>query len=407
MLREKTFLFTTQHPWDSPWENPTRGMALEVSRKNQVLYVNPPQDMTSLLGHSRQARKEAGNRQIIRKISPTLWVLDPPVVLSSIAHMRNWALFVAINKRNNRKLAKAIFWALNYLELNSVIHINDGDIYNSFYLKELIDPELTIYRRSEEPTPLTESPSFNRMEPLLMRKSDLILTDSEWTAESARKYNTHAFNIGRGVDLSEYDPGKSYGIPYELRALPRPIVGYEGLLQVLTLSPGLIYRLASQRPDYSIVLVGPQDHIFRKHALHQLPNVHFIDGLDNSRAGYLAAFDVCIDPQVLNETTMATYPCQIDESLALGKPVVTVDSPRTGIFGELVHLTESEAGFIDAVDRAVAEAGDETLSRSRIEFAATHSWEQSVNRTYSAIDDLIREAYAGQQIDLPGDLIYS
>jgi glycosyltransferase involved in cell wall biosynthesis len=37
---------------------------------------------------------------------------------------------------------------------------------------------------------------------------------------------------------------------------------------------------------------------------------------------YIKASDVCINPQLLNETTKGNYPRKIDEYLAMGKPVV-------------------------------------------------------------------------------------
>jgi glycosyltransferase involved in cell wall biosynthesis len=57
---------------------------------------------------------------------------------------------------------------------------------------------------------------------------------------------------------------------------------------------------------------------------------------------YIKAFDVCINPQLLNETTKRNYPRKIDEYLAMGKPVVATKTIAMGYFKDWVYLAETK-----------------------------------------------------------------
>ncbi|HAI83429.1 MAG TPA: glycosyl transferase family 1, partial [Chitinophagaceae bacterium] len=84
---------------------------------------------------------------------------------------------------------------------------------------------------------------------------------------------------------------------------------------------------ATAKPEWSLVLVGPEDEAFKQSALHQLPNVHFLGSKQpEALPEYVAAFDVCINPQLLNEVTIGNYPRKVDEYLAMGKPVVATQT---------------------------------------------------------------------------------
>ncbi len=74
----------------------------------------------------------------------------------------------------------------------------------------------------------------------------------------------------------------------------------------------LVY-LAEQRPDWSIVLVGPEDEAFKASKLHQITNVHFLGSKPmEALPSYLNHFDVALNPQKLNEVTIGNYPRKID-----------------------------------------------------------------------------------------------
>lgn len=120
-----------------------------------------------------------------------------------------------------------------------------------------------------------------------------------------------------------------------------------------------------------------------------MENVHFLGRKATYEVpAYISAFDVCINPQLVNDVTIRNYPLKADEYLALGKPVVaTVTHTMQDVFGDYTHLATDCDGYISAMNEAVAEAGNERLRAERMAFARTHSWENSVKKIYKIIED--------------------
>ncbi|WP_254243985.1 glycosyltransferase [Hymenobacter sp. BRD128] len=147
----------------------------------------------------------------------------------------------------------------------------------------------------------------------------------------------------------------------------------------------MLRYLSEQRPQWSIALVGPEDDVFKASALHQRPNVHFLGAKPTSElASYVQSFDVCLNPQAVNLLTVGNYPRKIDEYLALGKPVVATRTEAMRTFEQHTYLAESKEEYLTLIERALAE-NNPSQQQERREFAATHTWENSVARIYAAI----------------------
>ena len=102
---------------------------------------------------------------------------------------------------------------------------------------------------------------------------------------------------------------------------------------------------------------------------------------------YIAAYDVCINPQMINDITDGNYPLKIDEYLAMGKPTVATSThTMRNIFAAYTHLATNPEEWLSAIDRAMAETNDKKLAQQRISFAETHSWRHSVKKIYRIIE---------------------
>ncbi len=107
---------------------------------------------------------------------------------------------------------------------------------------------------------------------------------------------------------------------------------------------------------------------------------------------YIAAYDVCINPQTVNDITDGNYPLKIDEYLAMGKPTVATSThTMRSIFARHTHLATNSEEWLRAIDRAVTEAEDKALATQRSAFAETHSWGHSVKKIYDIIDNFLKE----------------
>jgi glycosyltransferase involved in cell wall biosynthesis len=116
--------------------------------------------------------------------------------------------------------------------------------------------------------------------------------------------------------------------------------------------------------------------------------VHFLGSKPPaSLPAYINAFDVCINPQIVNAVTIGNYPRKIDEYLAAGKPTVATKTEAMSIFSEYVYLAETKDDYVMLIKKALANNSDE-MSRERQAFATSHTWANSVKEIYKAINTL-------------------
>jgi glycosyltransferase involved in cell wall biosynthesis len=134
------------------------------------------------------------------------------------------------------------------------------------------------------------------------------------------------------------------------------------------------------------VLVGPEDETFAASRLHNLNNVLFVGARPPYELpGYVNAFSVCINPQIVNQLTIGNYPRKVDEYLAMGKPVVATRTKAMETFDDYVYLAENKDDYVELIKKALEENSSES-SDNRKRFAATHTWQNSVEEIYKSIN---------------------
>jgi teichuronic acid biosynthesis glycosyltransferase TuaH len=358
---------------------------------NRVLFVNTPLDRFSRLRpKSLSCHKKVevlkGCAKGLDEVEPNLWVYYPKIVVESINWISNSDIFNLVNKFNNKRFANQIKKALNQLGFDNVVLINDNDLFKCFYLKEYLSPSLCLFYLRDFLTGVDYWQKHGgRLEPQLLQKSDLVVANSPFYAEYARRYNPNAFFVGQGCDFSLFNGDLFKGIPLALRSIKKPVVGYVGALNTLRLDIEIITHIAQARPDWNVVLVGPEDQVFKQSVLHQLANVHFMGNKPLEMVpAYIKYFDVCVNPQVVNDVTVGNYPLKIDEYLALGKPVVATQTQTMEYFRPHVYLASSKEEYVTLIEQALQEDCLE-LSQMRKDFVAAHSWDNNVKKILDAI----------------------
>jgi glycosyltransferase involved in cell wall biosynthesis len=160
------------------------------------------------------------------------------------------------------------------------------------------------------------------------------------------------------------------------------VIGYIGALFSLRLDIDVLVYLAKQRPDWQIVLVGPEDDAFKSSELHKIPNVYFLGSKKMEELpAYLNFFDVALNPQKLNEVTIGNYPRKIDEYLAMGKPTVGTLTKAMEVFAEHTYLAVTKEDYLTLVEKALSENSPQKELEREI-FAKSHTWENNVREIY-------------------------
>lgn len=399
-IRDRDIVVMGIQAWDIEIGSNCKNIAAEFARYNRVLYVNPPLDRITSIKDRKKAgialrrRVQKGEEPDLVQLSERMWNLNPVGVVESINKLPWPALFDSFNRRNNRLLARAILSAMKRLDFSRIILFNDSSMFLGLHQKELLNPEVYVYYMRDY---LVRNPYWRRhgvrLEPRLIAGADVVVCNSTLYADYGRQHNPHSYMVGQGCDVSLFnDTVRSIPLPADMQDMAGPVLGYVGFLSSRRLDIKLLEKLASARPDVNMVLVGPEDEAFKSSALHGMPNVFFLGSRDaDDLPSYIKAFDVCMNPQLVNDATMGNYPRKIDEYLAMGKPVLATNTPAMEYFKEYVFLAEGLDDYLENLDLALRSDSDE-IRASRRAFAQSHTWENNVNEIYRAIEKVSKHS---------------
>lgn len=393
IIKNRDIVIVGQQPWDVEIGSNCKNIALEFSRYNRVLYINSPLDRITKIKHKKDPKIKkridllSKPDQSIVEIRENLWNYYPDEIIESINWIKNETLYTWLNKINNKRFARSIRKAIDKMGFKDVILFNDNDIFRCFYLKELLQPSVSIYY-SRDYLLFVDYWKLhgNKMEPELIAKSDLCVANSTYLANYCRQYNKNSFYVGQGCDLEIFTNKQDIPAPDDVKNLKKPIIGYVGALQSIRLDIELLEYIATQKPEWSIVLVGPEDEQFKVSKLHEIKNVHFLGSKNpDTLPAYINSFDVCLNPQIVNQVTIGNYPRKIDEYLAMGKPTVATRTEAMSVFEANTYLCNTKQDYITAIQKALDEDSPE-LQKERVVFASSHTWENNVAEIYAAIN---------------------
>jgi glycosyltransferase involved in cell wall biosynthesis len=254
----------------------------------------------------------------------------------------------------------------------------DGVIYH-------VDDE---YSFSDVPVPV--SPAERR----LLEEADAVIVHSQGLAERKAHFNESTYVVPNGVDYGLYT--QSFGIPPDLAAIPRPRIGYAGVIRKHN-DIVLIRELAERCRQWSFVLVGPLGQLAGSEAeierLGNLPNVFFL-GYRNPQVlpAYQKHFDVCIMPYCNTAYTDCIYPLKVQEYLACGKPIVGSPIRTLLEFSAIIALASGVDEWIEQIQLCLGDEanGDEYISKRKA-VAAQYDWKILAQRTARIMASLVDE----------------
>ena len=252
-----------------------------------------------------------------------------------------------------------------------------------------------IYHCVDENTGFTgtDKDAIRRLEQQLMEKSDCVFVSSDVLLNTKRRHNKHTFLVTHGVDVPHFrkacDPATP--VPGEIRSLPKPIIGFFGLIADWV-DLDLIRFLARSRPQWTFVLIGKV--VTSVAPIEGLQNVHLLGQKPYaSLPGYAKAFDVALMPFVMNELTLAANPLKIREYLAAGLPVVSSAIPEAAKLKHVLHVAPAHADFLATIDHLIA-SGKTGPQLAISEQMDSESWDAKVEEFSRILMTLERKKVA-------------
>lgn len=392
-MKNRDIIVTSLQSWDSEIGSNSFNIAREFARDNRVVYINrAPERGTAIMNflnrlQGKKMKPQDPHKQQLFQASQNLWVYSPASMLESINPLPAF-LYDYFARLNARRFASDIQHACKELGFRDPVLFVDNDFFRANHLTRYLPVSLFIYYIRDY---LLTQPYFRkhgkRVEAAVIGSASLVVANSSYLAQYGAQHNSHSTDIGQGCDFTYFDPSISYKANPFFEGRKGPFVGYVGALVHYRLDLTLLESLALRRTDLTWVFVGPEDEEFKASALHKLPNVYFAGRKEEKDlASWVTGFDVCINPQLINEVTVGNYPRKVDEYLIMGKPVVATYTDFMKSFLPWVYLATGTDEYDKALDQAIAEAGNEELIRERKKFAASHTWEASVQKIYDAVN---------------------
>lgn len=389
---QHNFVIFSLSPWNIDYGCNIKDLSLELAKYHKVLYIDVPLKRKERwfmkdkpLVREVIERTQAGEN--LKQIDKNLWHYVANEMLESVNGLTTNTLFDELNYINNKRFANVVKKAVQAVGFSDYILIDDNDVYNGLYLKKLLNPPVYVYYLRDMLSAFNYwKRHVSRLEPQLMQSADLIVTNSEYLASYARKFNSKSYYVGQGCDVTHYlnKPDKNE-INKLFENIPKPIVGYVGALNSERLDIGLIHAVAMKMAEISFVLVGPEDDYFRNSSLHSLKNVFFLGKKEvQDLPKYLYGFDVAFNPQKLNEITIGNYPRKIDEYLAAGVPVVATKTDAMNPFSYHVYLGQDAEDYEKLIKLAIEENSEIKINERRT-FASSHTWQNNVLEILKAI----------------------
>jgi glycosyltransferase involved in cell wall biosynthesis len=250
-----------------------------------------------------------------------------------------------------------------------------------------------VYNRSDKHSEFGEADNqlIVRLETELFSQADRVIYCSRVLLESERRHvGDRALFIDHGVDTKHFAPRPRTGALSAL-GCKRPIVGFFGTIDDYLIDFDLLERLAMERPQYSLVLVGdaslPMDRLTRH------PNVHHLGFRPYEDIPSLGAdFDVSIMPWLDNDWIRHCNPIKLKEYLSLGQEVVTTYFPEIDHYAEHVHVARNHQEFLAQIDKVVQGA---TARGDRQALLAHATWEDRSRELLNALDAVAKHKMLG------------
>lgn len=196
-----------------------------------------------------------------------------------------------------------------------------------------------------------------KKEEYLMKNSDLIFATAKFLRKRALKFNEKSFYLTNGVEFYHFIKSRDeWSRPQDLPT-GKPIIGFFGLIAE-HIDPILLDYIISNRPNYDFVFIGNIDPVFNE-KIKQIKNKYknfFIIGAKKYEdlPQYLHFFDTTIIPFVsLKQVTDSGHPVKVYESLAAGKPVVSINIKEMIGF-PYVYLSKNYEEFLENLDLSLS-----------------------------------------------------
>jgi len=384
MLKGQNIMYFS-NDWAADNRTSSHHIVRQLAKHNKVLYVEssglraPKASSHDLFRLLRRLRKMF---RAPRKVHENIFVISPfllPFHKYPIVKKINQHLLIRRIKGDARKLElqDPILWII---------------IPHMAVVAGRLNEKMVVYYCVDDYSsfPGVDATRIAEYDAALTKKANIIFAPAETIYRKKRNVNPSTFLSPHGVDIPHFSKvfDDTLLVPEDIKEIAHPIIGYFGLIEKW-IDLELIRYLSENKPEYSFVMIGRVAQDIS--AFKNINNVHFLGSKaykDLPKYGRL--FDATIIPYVLDYQVHNCNPIKLREYLAMGKPVISVRTPETEKFSDVIEIADSHDEFSEKIKRSLS-GNDEAAVTERRTRVKDLSWENRFAEISETIEDSLVE----------------
>ncbi len=368
----------TYADWNASWSTPQQIMSRLVPH-NRVLFVDQPRSF--LYGLKARDPQGAGAWEgpPVQEVQENLFVFHMPNAFWPVGNRIPLPIAKRTLAWNGRRIARMVTREMVKLGMKSPIVWNLSPIHGKAVPR--LDAKLVLYDICDEFANYLPAASGKAIiawvEEELCRDAGLVFVGTENGKALRAGLNPEMHVVHHGADYDHFATAAlpETQVPEDIAALPRPIIGSVGVIDPARFDVERILLIATERPEWSVVLVGPARADMDLTRLKSCSNVYLLGNRTIAELPtYIKGMDVTLIPYMVNEATRNIYPLKLQEYLATGKPVVSSAMPSVVPYGDVVYIAETDRDAVELIGRALEEDGPDRVTQ-RQEVAQRNSWD--------------------------------
>ncbi len=380
ILNKQDIIFFSSDDWNSGLKTSKYHLATRLARDNRVFFINSL-GLRTPSASARDAKrifaKLAGFFKGVTRVRENLFVYTPIAIPFQGIGFARWINNIILSLQVRRVMAK-------FRVHNPVVWTF---LPNSLGVVRRLPKRSLIYYCVDDMSAFKGVPKeiITKLDEALAKEANVVFAVSRELFDKKRLFNKNTFYSPHGVDFDLFNKAVTERTPekvLEIADIPKPIIGFYGLVSSDWIDYDLVRFIAAKRPEWSFVFIGKVDKL--NDAPPEAKNIYYLSVKPYEELyKYSRFFDVAILPFNVNKLTMNSHPLKILEYLSAGKPIVSVKIPELAKYEGVVEAVSDRDDFLNKIELCLNDRDD--AQRKRIEFAAQHSWENRFNE----IQDII------------------